>query len=328
MKWGYVMNISSQTVPLSLINLEDRSFVVTAGRSTQDLKSSIERIGLVNHPRLFFSQTKGCYQVVCGYRRIAALQSLGRGEVPVKVFAPETEGKKLLLYSICDNLPHRTFNPVEAADAVTKLLEYFPPKDIIETYLPLLGLPSFAGTLENSLSIAKLEDEIKEGIIKGTLTEKNAIRLSEMDPGERLTIFGLFCRVHLSASKQAELIENLADIARRDEQSVEEILAHRETAKILEQDKLPLSQKGERIRQWIRKKRFPRLNRLEEKFLSLNKQLALPGNIKLNPPPFFEGQTYNITLRFENTESLDKAADSLKLLAKNPLLIDFLEKQP
>jgi len=93
------MVFTEKTVPLDSIDMQDKAFVATAGRPVQDLKNSIGRIGLVNPPWLVFSESKGCFQVVSGYRRVKALGGLGWDRVPAKVFDPQTEAKKLLVFS-------------------------------------------------------------------------------------------------------------------------------------------------------------------------------------------------------------------------------------
>lgn len=321
------MKFTSKTVMLDLIDMDDRAFVVTAGRGIEGLKNSIEVIGLVNPPHLVFSESKGCYRVVCGYRRLEASANLGWKEVPAKVFNSSADEKELFLFALYDNLPHRDFNPVEKAGAVERLLKFFSENEVIETYFPLLGLPASAGAFEDLISLIELEDEIKHGIIQGTITEKNAIRLSGMETDDRLYLFRLFCMVNLSSSKQAEIIESCCDIARRDNLSVRDVLKHEGIEEILKHDKLTLSQQGDRIRQLLRKKRFPRLTLCEERFLRLKKKLALPGSIQFHPPPFFEGSTYRMQIEFENIEDLGRAADQVKILAGSSSVKEMLEEK-
>jgi ParB-like chromosome segregation protein Spo0J len=319
------MEFTEKTVPLDSIDMQDKAFVATAGRPVQDLKNSIGRIGLVNPPWLVFSESKGCFQVVSGYRRVKALGGLGWDRVPAKVFDPQTEAKKLLVFSFYDNLPHRALNPIEKAGVVERLLKYFPEEQIIETYLPLLGMSPCARTFKETVALMQIEDEIKQAVLQGMITEKNALRLSSMQADDRRYLFRLFGRLNLSSSKQAEMLESCCDIAGKDNQLVRDILGNDEIEKILNQDRLTLSQKGDRIRQRLRKKRFPRLARCEQRFADLKKKLNFPPGIELHPPPFFEGGAYCLQIAFHTAEDLTEAAEQVKSTAQSPALRQLLE---
>ncbi len=68
------------------------------------------------------------------------------------------------------------------------------------------------------------------------------------------------------------------------------------------------------------------LTGLEERFLNLKKKLGLPKNIRLEPPPSFEGDVYSLQLNFRSLEELKSSADRVKLLSENPLIKGLLEK--
>jgi ParB family chromosome partitioning protein len=319
------MKVYDKTVLLSSIYSKDRSFIVTTGSNIEPLKESIDLIGLVNPPYLFFSELKEMYQVVCGYRRVKALSALGWNQVPVRIFDSSADEKEIFLFSLYDNLSHRNFNPIEKANAVERLLKFFPQDEVIKNYLHLLGLPPTARILKDAIALIKLDDEIKNGVLRGVIQEKNAIRLSGLTQAERILLFKLFCMLNLSSSKQAEIIESCFDIVRRDKLSIRDVLQDEGIKEILTQEKLTLSQKGDRIRQWLRGKRFPRLTRCEERFTEFRKDLCLPANIQLNPPPFFEGESYHIRIIIKSPEDLIRAADQIKRLAESPRMKVFLE---
>jgi hypothetical protein len=95
--------------------------------------------------------------------------------------------------------------------------------------------------------------------------------------------------------------------------------------RILEQEKLPRSQKGDQVRARLRKIRFPRLSQREEKYLQQSKKLDLPSGIQLVPPPFFEGQTFRLQIEFDNREALGDKAAYVMGLVKNNDFSDLLE---
>ncbi len=319
------METEAVSIPLHKIEKSDRSFIITAGRDNRELTRSIQQVGLVNLPYLVAGPSGDCYRIVCGCRRIQVLTELGWKEVTAKIFSNAPEEKTLFLFAFFDNLAHRQFNPVEKAHSVERLLHYFSQEEIIRSYLPLLGLHPTARTLADTISLAGLEDDIKYAVITGALQEKTAVRLAGLSAEERQSIFSLFCMVNLSASKQSEISEHCLDIACRDSLSISEILDDRAVQDVLQQDRMTGSQKGEQVRQVLRKKRFPRLTRREESFGTLKKRMHLPPNLVLSPPAFFEGAMYRMQISFETVEDVQAAADQVKKLAENPDLKKLLE---
>ena len=224
-----------------------------------------------------------------------------------------------------DNLAGPPLNLVEKANAVKILLKYFQEEEVIKKYLPLLGFPPVFGCLEELLLIEKLDPEIKKGIVNGTVVKKNGLSLYRLG-SEGVLLYRLFMKVNLSTSKQAEIIESCFDISKRDQLSISEIISETEITEALSRDDLTLSQKGDRIRFFLRKKRFPMLVNLEEKFLNLKKKLGLPKNIKIEPPPSFEGDIYSLQINFRNLAELKSSAARVKILSENTLMKGLLEK--
>jgi ParB-like chromosome segregation protein Spo0J len=320
------MDTTDKIVSLNDIDLHDLSFIITAGRGSEAIARSVQQVGLLQPPLLVFGGAKKTYRIVCGFLRIQAIAALGWQDVPAKICDPKTDERQLLLCALHDNLSHRVCNPVERAYAVERLFAFFPREDILANWQPLLGLPPTGRALEDPLLLARLDADIQESVHQGGLSEKNALRLSALEQDDRRALFKLMCRVHLSSSKQAELIENCCDLARRDAVSLRQIVNHEDIAAILGHEKLNLSQKGDQLRQWVRKRRFPGLTRSEQRFAAAHKKLHLPRGIELFSPPFFEGDTYRVEIEFTTAGALDKAGDEIKRLAHNPVLKELLEE--
>jgi hypothetical protein len=117
------------------------------------------------------------------------------------------------------------------------------------------------------------------------------------------------------------------DISLREETGCSTILQEREIQKIIAEDKLPLSQKGDCIRAHLRKRRFPRLSQREEKFLQQRKNLRLPAGVQLLPPPSFEGDRFRFEIEFNHTGDLQQKAEAMMSMANNLLLKDIVENK-
>jgi ParB family chromosome partitioning protein len=319
------MEYIAQKVAASSINFEDKMFIISTAANSDLMQKSIESIGLLNPPYLYFDSTKQYYQIVCGYRRIQACVACGWQEFTACVIAPGVTGSELLLLGLYDNLAHRVLNPIEQALAAAKLLSYFSEDTVIRQYLPLMGLHPTIKTLENLRRLAVLEPAMQDAVVNGTIHETVAIKLADIESKDRNVFMNLLSHVHLSASKQEEILAHCNDIGLRDGVSYREILNDPAIRQILEQENLPRSQKGDQIRSRLRKMRFPRLSQREEKYLQQSKKLHLPSGVQLLPPPFFEGQIFRLQIEFDGREALaDKAAYVMELV-KNNNFNDLLE---
>jgi ParB-like chromosome segregation protein Spo0J len=316
------------TLPLDTIALEDKAFVITFGRSCDGLARAIERAGLVNPPVLSKLPGQDTYRIVCGSLRVQALRHLGFREIPARVLQPGCPDVQILELSLCDNLGHRAPNSVEQAGAVKRLLNYLPETQVTECWLPLLGLPPYAKALENCQRIDGLEQEIKQALAAGAISGHSAAELALLSAEDRLAVYGLFSSVHLSASKQAEIIETCSDLARRDGTDIQAILRSAGIAAVLADPNPDLSHKGEQVRRFLRRCRFPRLTRKEEQFSALAKELPRLGGVRLVPSQSFEGDTYRLEIAFSRPESLADAAQTVQALAQDMRLRNLCEDGP
>ena len=82
------MHTPLQTVQLNEISLSELFFVTTEGRDNAALQQSIATCGLLQPPCLWRSGVATPYRVICGYRRVFAVRSLGWQELSVRVFDP------------------------------------------------------------------------------------------------------------------------------------------------------------------------------------------------------------------------------------------------
>ena len=321
------MRYEKKDIPINYISLEDRTFLITTERNNELLQKSIERVGVLYPPYLYFDHNAQHYMIVCGLRRIRVCITAGWKQITAHIIDQQSDARELLLLSLYDNLTHRMFDPIEKSRAALKLLNYYSSDTVISEYLPLMGLPPAEKALAQLLSMARLEQEIQDAVVQGRVCEAVAARLAHLEEDDRKALFGLLSRIHLSASKQEEIVSHCMDISLRDGTGCRELVQDREIQKIIAEDKLPLSQKGDRIRALLRKRRFPRLSRHEENFLQQRKKMHLPAGVQLLPPPFFEGGRFRLEIEFNHAGDLQKKAEAILSLANNRLLQDLVENR-
>jgi ParB-like chromosome segregation protein Spo0J len=318
----------STIIPVTAIDLNDRAFVTTFGRACGGLVSSVQEAGLINPPVLAAQPGKPSYRIVCGFLRVQAARQLGFAELPARIIQPRATEAEMLACALHDNLAHRAFNAVEQAGAIARLVCYLSENEVVGRWLPLLGLPATMKALDSCLRIDGLEHKLKEALAAGLLSGHSAAELAALPAEDRLALYKLFTSVHLSVSKQSEVIESCADIARRDSTTICTILQSAGMQAILAAPNPNLSQKGELVRSWLRSCRFPRLARREERFTALAKKLPHAGGVRLAPPPSFEGSTYRLEIAFSRQKALAAAARTVQALAEDESLRQLLEDGP
>lgn len=314
------MPITLLTVQISDIKLSDLSFVTTEGRNSAALQSSIASCGLLQPPWLWRPRPGEPYVIVCGYLRLQSVRNLGWQQLSAWVFDCDTPQARLLECALQDNLPHRIFNPVEIAYALQRLLAFFPRDMVISEWLPRFGQPPSGRTLERLLCLCSLEPEPRAALIAGSLTESSALRLSGYSAQDRLAVFALMQQLHLSAGKQAELLECLEDLSRRDKKALSEVAAAPDIVQVCSDERCNRVQKTEQVRHILRTRRFPRLCALESRFAVALKELHIPAGVRIMPPPHFEGRTFKAEIAFTATDELQQRGRDLLLAARHQAL--------
>lgn len=307
---------STQMISLEEIDFSDETFSVNFRPNLQGLRSSIEKVGLIQP--VLLKRRSGDYQIVCGFRRLGILRELGWSQVPAIVLEEEREDLWLFEISIQENLTTRGFNPIEKAIIVDKLIHRFriEPSRVIQTYLPLLSLEPNEKILNTYLSLARMEKEVKEYILKEEVSRTNIRKLSTFSEEDRKALIPFLSSLRLGENSLREILNLLDEIARRDRITIGEIVRRSELQAILSREELTPSQKTERVKKILLELRYPRLTELERSFEERQKGLNLPPNISLFHSPFFEGREWRIELRFETLEQYRRALSFLSQLAE------------
>ncbi len=294
------------------IDTTDKRFQISPFFSSGALNRSIQKVGVLNPPVLTVREEK--YVIVSGWKRVRACQKLSFLCVPVFIMqdCSDLEAFKIPLF---ENLSHRDYSQVEVASVIEKLFGFGEkPEEIMKEYMCLLKVPPKRDVMDVYRKIHKLDDKIKEiGHQKewsfGTLELMTELSLEEVQ--------ALYPLVkELSLNKQKQLIENMFEISRKNEVSVESLLGSGEFSRILAEENLSSVQKAERIHELARKMRNPFLSEWKESFEKISQSLDLPEEIKVLPSKYFEGDIVSIKLDIKNPTELKKSIEKLKELAE------------
>ncbi len=304
-----------QKIPLSQVDLSDETFSINFHPDLKILHSSISELGLIQPVLL---REKGeRYQIISGFRRIAVLNELGIPDVPSRIFNKD-EKDELQFFSIAlhENMTTRGLNSVEKAIALYKLIYIFKiePSAVIQTYLPLLYLEPNEKILNTYLSLAKMEEEVKDYVLREEVSRSNIRRLSNLLPEERMALIPFLSSLKLGENRLKEILMLLEEISQRNQLKIGEILCKPELQTILSQNDMTPSQKTERVKKLLLNIRYPRFSQLEKSFEKRRRDLNLPPHISLHHQPYFEGKGLSIEFRFETIKEYQEIISFLSQL--------------
>lgn len=130
------------------------------------LAESIRQHGVVQP--LIVQKDGSTYKIVAGERRWRASRLAGLQTVPVII--RDLSNKQVMEIALIENLQREDLNPIEEAEAYSKLMEDFAmTQDEISTTVGR-SRPAIA----NSLRLLSLQDKIKEKLIDGEITSGHA----------------------------------------------------------------------------------------------------------------------------------------------------------
>jgi ParB/RepB/Spo0J family partition protein len=321
-----------EQIALRSVDLDDLFFVITFAPDLAPLQASISRAGILQPPIVQQTSPAGRYRVVSGHKRFLAARNLGVEEVSVRISTKERD-LQLFRMNLEENLGSRQLNVVEKALALDKLdrLLNQDRETILREYLPALGLGSDAKTLDLYLSLAQLEDETKKALASDKLSIATAQQLTTLSSADRTAFVGLIDALSPGKSLQRELLILLTDLARKESMPFGDLLAQKEIVSALDEEDARAPLRARRVRQLLMKRRYPRYSQALEQFETLKKKLRLPSQISLRETPFFEDQSWRLTVTFRNREDLEAARKALEGLAENPLvdrLLRFTLQEP
>jgi len=317
-------NYTDKVISISEIDLTDDTCLIGLRADPGILVASIQAVGLISPPVLR-QKHDFKYQIVCGFRRVKACQSLGWHEIKVRVLLGELSEFDLLKLAIWDNRSHRPLNVIEQAQGIKKLSAHIPAGDRLEVLASILGFPLNQKVFGKLGKLCRLPESIQTGLRDETIAFEAAVDLCEFSPEDALTFFDLFNGLKLSQNKQREIIMLVQEIGIREDLGPGKILRSRDIRMIMDRPELNRNEKGAKLRAYLKQRRFPELTQAEERFSKELKALKLNEHINMTASPYFERGSYTLRMTFKNMKDFDKRREALDDMAKNPALRRLLE---
>ena len=316
------MHFKIKTVPLSCIDSEDNTYRVTTKTRLDDLINSINKVGLINPPLLIERGSE--FTIVCGFRRIETCRYLGWAALEAKILDSDTNRLQCVKIAITDNALQRQLNLIEKSKALNMLSSFYEDFSSLSKAASALGLPENPSLIKKIKNICRLPLSIQDYILSNTISLSMAVELGMLEQDAGILLANLFHEFKLSLNKQKEIITLIKEIAFRENISIIEVLGKCDFPDILNRKDIDRTQKTQKIRAYLKQRRFPEITRAKREFENNVKELKLGSGIKLIPPADFEGQTYMLNLRFNTIKDLQERVVKLNNIVKNPILEKIL----
>ncbi len=166
------------------------------------LSESIKENGILQ-PLIVRKAEKGKYLLIAGERRLRAAMMAGLKKIPCIIRAADDITADL--YTIIENLQRSDLSFFEEAEGISRLI-YCHSLTASEVSEKLGIAPS---TLSNKLRLLKLDDEIKERIIRAGLTERHARALLKIPEEARKDALDFILANQLNVADTDKYIERL-----------------------------------------------------------------------------------------------------------------------
>ncbi|MBW2038533.1 MAG: hypothetical protein JRI46_02915 [Deltaproteobacteria bacterium] len=289
-----------ERVSLAQIDLEDTTFAITFMPELEPLLTSIQLVGLLE-PLLVRVRGDGWYQLVCGFKRAEALRHLSISEAEALIYSHGELGDlQALLLSLGHNLL-RPLNLMEKAQALGKLISFgVDEREMIDRFLPLLGLQPNIRILKQVTGLLGLEEDLKKYLVREGLSLSASVLFLHLNREGQRAIHPLLQALRPGENRVKEIITFLREISLRDGVSISSLLARGEIEEVIGDQQTPRPQRLERARRVLKEMRYPRLTELEGRFAEYRRSLSLPPQISFQPPAFFEGDQFRMELRFRD----------------------------
>lgn len=170
--------------------------------SLSELAESVRTHGVLEP--LVVAKTPAGYQIIAGERRWRASKIAGLNRVPVII--RETSPQGMLEMAIVENVQRIDLNPLERAQAYTRLMEEFGLTNA-EIAERVSKSPSY---ISNTIRLLTLPDALKDALMSGATTEGHARALAALEePYLIIDTYKEVLKKNLSVRGTEELVRKL-----------------------------------------------------------------------------------------------------------------------
>jgi ParB family chromosome partitioning protein len=310
-------------VYLEELDWQDQRFAIHTYTRNAFLEDSLERHGLLCPPWLL-QTSQGHPVIVDGFKRLKWLKDDATNRVECVLFDAVDDPRDLMLQRLEAKICGAPLNLAEKAQIVARLAELLPEQRVLQDYFPALGLAPRPRAVDRWSRVAAAEKLLLSGLAHDRLCERAALELIDWPVDERHGLIAVLCELRCSASIQMEILEQTSEIALIQGKTRTALLASREVQDILQDPDCNHRQRTQNLRDLLQRWRYPRLWARQDRFQRSLEACALPPAMRVQPPPAFEGNSWQLQIRFSSPEELSQLLTSAQALASSQKLPELL----
>ena len=297
------MDYDIHTVPLNRIDAADHTFKITTTSDKTDLIPSIRSVGVLQPPVLIEKAEQ--WRIVCGFRRISASKALNAKDISAFVVNGRSL-KQCVRISIADNAGQRSLNVVEQARAYALIRRVETRPEARVEMASTSGLAASPSAMERIAPVAAMNASLQTGVLAGSIALPVALQIDRLGEPDATALGSLFAKISTGLNVQRELLDTILDIGKRDGVAAADLIARDPIDSIFNNEEIPVPQRVQKLRQLLKKMRYPSLSQAEASFDDMLKTLKLSSRLQIQPPRFFEGKNLPCKplFRFQRTTSI------------------------
>jgi len=311
------MDYKTEWAATDSIDATNFLYRITTPQGKLPIDASIRRIGLLSP--VVVKKEPDNLVVVSGFRRLESCCRQGWTRIPCHILPDDVSKIVCAEIAITENLTQRPLNVVEQARCLQLLSATGCDRPQALAVAQSLGLSLNHAYAAKLRTVHTCSEAVQDGIVQGKLSLPIVVLLAELPREDANALASVFIGLPMGLNKQREILHHLKEIAARDDIPIMGLFEEEGLKNILARDDLDGNRKVHQIRSYLKKRRYPHLADVEERFDNCYRQLDLGAGVKIQPPPFFEGTTYTMTIRFDGLDALQRENDNIARAIADPM---------
>lgn len=318
-------DIQIDRIPLDRIDLTDTRYQI--GREDEDISALALAIKENNLTRLPLVRKIGeSHVVVLGMNWIKAL---AHNQYPGKLVCqtkPHASEKEYAVLAVSDLAFQRQLTQAELIQSLLLLSRFMDPALLSLNALSIFNTRLNAGYIRDLLDIGAMPPQVLDLIHDGRLSITSAKKISGCSPGLVKCFLDLFSGIKVSTSKQLEMITHFLEIIAREGLNPLKFYQTKPIREIRDHPNHDPGLKGNLLRQYLRERRFPFLEKNRQDIQKNIHSLGLETGMKFTAPENFEGMTYSVSFEFKTLEEFQARMAFLETISRHPALKKILDR--
>jgi len=246
-------------------------------------------------------------RILAGHLRFAAARKAGLAEIPVLALNAEVSPQEAFLAAVLSNW-QRPWEEADRAYCLVRGVREFgmTSEEATQTLLPAMGLEPAKHVFEDYFETGQLEPSLLRAILEKRMPYRGARQLSRFSMEDQKAFAELVAdRAALTAQDLLKVQEWLRSLMRQSGLSLEETLAAHGAETILSHLIWDRRMKGDKFCQTLREIAHPTLTAQEKRLAEALKLVTdFSGDFRVEAPPFFEEQGYQLRAKIKNKGDL------------------------